>query len=290
MLYAIYSTTYKPKHQKTYLDLISYLDSYGAKYSFNASFAQELTARHPELGTLDTYEDNIPSDVRALICLGGDGTILSAILLTLKRQIPIMGINLGQLGFMAEVVAEQLQAAISMLINENYYIDKRTVLHLESSNGLFDENNFALNEFTIHKRDTSSLIKIRTYINGEMLTTYWTDGLIVSTPTGSTGYNLSCGGPIVFPSSSNMIITPIAPHHLNARPVVVPGDSTISFELSGRADTVLCTLDSRNTVAGIGESMAVSRHPIDAQLLRFPETNFLQILHAKLGWGEDKRN
>ncbi len=290
MQYAIYSTRYKPQNSQTYLDLIRYLKSYGAQYSVNEPFAKELMQQHPEVGDLQTYTDEIPANTRALICLGGDGTILAAILLTLDRQIPILGINLGQLGFMAEVVADQLEAAINMLINENYYIDKRTTLMLESDSGLFDNYNFALNEFTIHKRDTSSLIKIKTYLNGELLTTYWTDGLIVSTPTGSTGYNLSCGGPIVFPSSTNLIITPIAPHHLNVRPVVVPGDSVISFEMSGREETALCTLDSRNTITSITESMAIKRNPKEALLLRFPETNFLQILHAKLGWGEDKRN
>ncbi len=290
MQFAIYSTRYKSEHQQTYLDLIKYLDSYGSRYSINEFFAQELKENHPELKDTSTYIDNIPENTRALICLGGDGTILSAVTLTLEREIPILGINLGNLGFMAEVVADQLEAAIHMLVNENYYIDRRTTLTLESDSGLFEDKNFALNEFTIHKRDTSSLIKIRTYLNGELLTTYWTDGLIVSTPTGSTGYNLSCGGPIVFPSSTNLIITPIAPHHLNVRPVVVPGDSTISFEMSGRADTALCTLDSRNIITSITENMAIRRNPKEALLLRFPETNFLQILHAKLGWGEDKRN
>ncbi len=290
MQYAIYSTRYKPQNSQTYLDLIRYLKSYGAQYSANEAFGTELMQEHPEVGELQLYTDEIPANTRALICLGGDGTILAAILLTLEREIPILGINLGQLGFMAEVVADQLEAAIHILINENYYIDKRTTISLQSDSGLFDKQNFALNEFTIHKRDTSSLIKIKTFLNGELLTTYWTDGLIVSTPTGSTGYNLSCGGPIVFPSSTNLIITPIAPHHLNVRPVVVPGDSIISFEMSGREDTALCTLDSRNTITSITESMAIKRNPKDALLLRFPETNFLQILHAKLGWGEDTRN
>ncbi len=290
MLYAVYCTTYKPENKQIYLDLFKYLDEYDAKYSVNEIFGHELQKHHPELGTLTTYDEDIPVDTRALICLGGDGTILSAVTLTLRREIPILGINLGQLGFMAEVVADQLQEAIQMLISENYYIDRRTTLLLDSDNDLFENKNFALNEFTIHKRDTSSLIRIKTYLNGEHLTTYWTDGLIVSTPTGSTGYNLSCGGPIVFPSSTNLIITPIAPHQLNVRPLVVPGDSIISFEMSGRADTALCTLDSRNTITSITENMAVRRNKEDALLLRFPETNFLQILHSKLGWGEDPRN
>ncbi len=290
MFYSIYSTAFKEENVQIYKDLFRYLDSYDAKYSVNAKFAQELGEYDAAWRALSSYDQNLPEGTRALICLGGDGTILSAITLTLHREVPILGINLGQLGFMAEVVCDQLEEAIHMLINENYQIDRRSTIELQSDNGLFGEQNFALNEFTIHKRDTSSLIRIKTYLNGELLTTYWTDGLITSTPTGSTGYNLSCGGPIVFPNSNNLIITPIAPHHLNVRPVVVPGDTIISFEMTGRAETALCTLDSRNEVTSITENMAIRRHPKDALLMRFPETDYLQILHSKLGWGNDKRN
>ncbi len=290
MFYSIYSTKFKEEHVQVYKDLFKYLDSYKADYYLNEKFAKELGEYDQRWASLQYYGEHLPESTRALICLGGDGTILSAITLTLEREVPILGINLGQLGFMAEVVVDRLEDAIQMLVNENFQLDRRSTIELESDHGLFGDQNFALNEFTIHKRDTSSLIRIKTFLNGELLTTYWTDGLIVSTPTGSTGYNLSCGGPIVFPSSTNLIITPIAPHHLNVRPVVAPGDSIISFELSGRADTALCTLDSRNIVTSITENMAIRRKKQDALLMRFPETNYLQILHSKLGWGTDKRN
>lgn len=290
MFYSIYSTAFKEEYTQIYENLFKYLDGYSVDYSVNAKFAKELAENDAKYAKLSTYDQQLPEGTRALITLGGDGTILAAITLTLEREVPILGINLGQLGFMAEVVVDRLEDAIQMLVNENYQIDRRSTIELQSDSGLFGEQNFALNEFTIHKRDTSSLIRIKTFLNGELLTTYWTDGLIVSTPTGSTGYNLSCGGPIVFPSSHNLIITPIAPHHLNVRPVVAPGDSIISFELSGRADTALCTLDSRNIVTSIEENMAIRRNKKDALLMRFPETNYLEILHSKLGWGDDKRN
>lgn len=291
MYYSIYSTVFKSEYSDVYDDLFDALDKHGARYSVNPEFAVGLVEYDSRYSDIQSYPDGqVPKETRALICLGGDGTILAAVTLVLTRDIPILGVNLGQLGFMAEVVSEKLDEAIQMLISENYSIDRRATLILESDSRLFDDLNFALNEFTIHKRDTSSLIKIKTFLNGELLTTYWTDGLIVSTPTGSTGYNLSVGGPIVFPSSGNFIITPIAPHHLNVRPVVVPTDYTITFEMSGRAETALCTLDSRSVVTSIDENMAIRRHPHDALLLRFPETNFLHILHSKLGWGEDHRN
>lgn len=291
MYYSIYSTVYKSEYSDVYDDLFTALEAQNARYSINPEFAEGLIQYQSKYQDIPIYENGeVPSETRALICLGGDGTILAAVTLVLTRDIPILGINLGQLGFMAEVVSEKLDEAIQMLNSENYFIDRRTTLLLESNSQLFDNKNFALNEFTIHKRDTSSLIKIKTFLNGELLTTYWTDGLIVSTPTGSTGYNLSVGGPIVFPSSDNFIITPIAPHHLNVRPVVVPTDYTITFEMSGRAETALCTLDSRSLVTSIEENMAIRKHPHDALLLRFPETNFLHILHSKLGWGEDHRN
>ncbi len=291
MHYSIYSKYFKAENKEIYESLFQNLEKYGARYSVNPSIALGLQEWDAKYADLDVYpEYQLPENTRALICLGGDGTILSAMLGTLYREVPILGINLGQLGFMAEVVASDLEQAIKMLVDENYSLDPRMALELESDNQLFGDYNFGLNEFTLHKRDTSSIIKIRTYLNGELLTTYWTDGLIVSTPTGSTGYNLSCGGPIVFPNSDNFIITPIAPHHLNVRPVVVSSDYTLSFVIEGRGDTALCTIDSRNEVISMSQEIALKKHPKKVLLMKFPETNFLQILHSKLQWGQDTRN
>jgi NAD+ kinase len=169
-------------------------------------------------------------------------------------------------------------------------VDKRTLIHLESNLPLFGTTPYALNEFSIHKKDSSSMIKIHTYLNGEFLNTYWADGLIVATPTGSTGYSLSCNGPVVFPDSNSFVITPIAPHNLNIRPIIVPDNNIISFELEGRTDGFLCTLDSRREVITKEFQLAVKKEAFDINLVRMNENNFLQTLREKLSWGLDKRN
>ena len=169
-------------------------------------------------------------------------------------------------------------------------LDERTLLHLDANISLFGEIPYALNEFTIHKMDISPMIKIHTYLNGEFLNTYWADGLIVSTPTGSTGYSLSCNGPVVFPDSASFIITPVSPHNLNIRPIVVPDDNIISFEVEGRTEGFLCTLDSRREIVSKEVQLAVKKENFCINLIRLNENNFLQTLRSKLSWGLDKRN
>ena len=179
---------------------------------------------------------DLSTDIECLISLGGDGTILDTVTFVRDSNIPILGINFGRLGFLASIGKEELTGAVDALIGRTYHIDKRTLIHLDANIPLFNDAPFALNEFAIHKRDISSMIKIHTYLNGEFLNSYWADGLIVSTPTGSTGYNMSCNGPIVFPESNSFVITPVAPHNLNVRPIVVPDGNIISFEVEGRSD------------------------------------------------------
>jgi NAD+ kinase len=201
-----------------------------------------------------------------------------------------MGINFGRLGFLASIGKEELKTAIEALIKRSFVIDKRTLLHLDSSMGLFGDTPYGLNEFAIHKTDTSSMIKIHTYLNGEFLNTYWADGLIVSTPTGSTGYSLSCNGPIVFPESSSFVITPVAPHNLNIRPVIVPDNTIISFEVEGRTDQFICALDARRQTVQKNVQLAVKKEKFALSLVRLNENNFLQTLRNKLMWGLDSRN
>src|SRR5690606_16231535 len=157
-------------------------------------------------------------------------------------NILVLGVNFGRLGFLASIGKEEIQAAVHALLHRTYVVDKRTLLHLDANIPLFGDVPYALNDFTIHKKDTSAMVKIHTYLNGAFLNTYWADGLIVSTPTGSTGYSLSCGGPVVFPETGSFVITPVAPHNLNVRPIVVPDNNIISFEVEGRSDLFLCTL------------------------------------------------
>ncbi len=233
---------------------------------------------------------DLNDEIDCLISLGGDGTILDAVTLVRDTGIPILGINFGRLGFLASISPEELGSAVDALINRTFVVDKRTLIHLDSNQPLFGDAPFALNEFAIHKRDISPMIKIHTYLNGEFLNSYWADGLIVSTPTGSSGYNLSCNGPILFPESASFVITPVAPHNLNVRPIIVPDNNVISFEVEGRADQFICALDARREIVDKTVQLAVRREKFTVNLVRLNENSFLSTLRSKLTWGLDKRN
>jgi NAD+ kinase len=232
----------------------------------------------------------LDSSIEFLISLGGDGTLLDTVTFARDKNIPVLGINFGRLGFLASIGKEEVTLAINALVKRSFLIDKRSLLHLDASEELFSDTPYALNEFAIHKKDTSPMIKIHTYLNGEFLNTYWADGLIVATPTGSTGYSLSCGGPIVFPESNSFVITPVAPHNLNVRSIVVPDNNVISFEVEGRADDFICALDARRQVVPKNVQLAVKREAFTMSLVRLNENNFLQTLRTKLMWGLDSRN
>ncbi|MGF2413670.1 MAG: NAD kinase [Ferruginibacter sp.] len=219
-----------------------------------------------------------------------NSNLLDTVTLVRDKGIPVLGINYGRLGFLANLGKGELQVAVEALVNRTYVIDKRTMLHLDANVPLFGDVPYALNEFTLLKKDSSSMIKIHTYLNGEFLNTYWADGLIVATPTGSTGYSLSCNGPVVFPDSGSFVITPVAPHNLNIRPIVVPDNNIISFEVEGRTDGFLCTLDSRREFVTKEIQLAVRKEAFGINLIRLNENNFLQTLRNKLSWGLDVRN
>jgi NAD+ kinase len=225
-----------------------------------------------------------------LVSLGGDGTLLDTVTLVRDRDIPVLGINYGRLGFLASLGKDNMKAAVAALADRSFVIDRRSLLHLDASIPLFGETPYALNEFAIHKRDVSPMIRVQTYLNGEILNNYWADGLIVSTPTGSTAYSLSCGGPVLFPDTASFVITPVAPHNLNVRPLVVSDDSVISFELEGRSDAFICTLDARKELVPRRVQLAVRRESFTLGLVRLNERNFLQTLREKLAWGFDTRN
>ncbi len=233
---------------------------------------------------------DLDESIDCMISLGGDGTLLDTVTLVRDKGTPVLGINYGRLGFLATIGKGELQTAVEALVNRTYVIDKRTLIHLDANIPLFGDIPYALNEFTLLKKDSSSMIKIHTYLNGEFLNTYWADGLIVATPTGSTGYSLSCNGPVVFPDSGSFVITPVAPHNLNIRPIVVPDDTVISFEVEGRTDGFLCTLDSRREIVTKEIQLAVRKEDFGINLIRLNENNFLQTLRNKLSWGLDVRN
>ncbi len=230
------------------------------------------------------------SGIDFLISLGGDGTLLDTAILVEDKNIPVLGINFGRLGFLASIGRQELDIAVKALVNGTYVIDKRSMIHLDANRSLFNDRPFALNEFALHKTDTSPMIKVHTYLNGEFLNTYWADGVIVATPTGSTGYSLSCNGPIVFPESGSFVITPVAPHNLNVRPIIVPDNNVISFEVEGRTDSFICALDSRKEMVDKGIQLAVRKESFTLSLVRLNEGNFLQTLRNKLNWGLDTRN
>lgn len=242
-----------------------------------------------DVATFATHSD-IKNVAECMISVGGDGTLLDTITYIRDSGIPIVGINVGRLGFLASTGREDIEATIKAITNKAYSVDYRTLIHVDSNLPVFGEVNYGLNEFSIHKKDSSSMITIHTYINGELLNSYWADGLIIATPTGSTGYNLSCGGPIIFPSSENFVITPIAPHNLNVRPIIVSDTSILSFEIEGRNESFLCTLDSRYEAIDNSYQLAVRKENFKIGLLRINDINFLETLRTKLMWGADKRN
>lgn len=246
--------------------------------------------RLPSDTTVFSLSEDLTDEVEFIISLGGDGTLLDTVTLVRDKNISIMGINFGRLGFLASIGQDEVKKAVKAIANRTYIVDKRTLIHLDADLPLFGNVPYALNEFALHKRDTASMIKIHTYLNGEFLNTYWADGLIMATPTGSTGYSLSCGGPIVFPESGSFVITPVAPHNLNVRPLIVPDDNIISFEVESRSENIICSLDSRREIVGKNVSLAVKKESFSINLLRLSENSFLQTLHNKLTWGLDKRN
>src|SRR5690554_6584908 len=244
-----------------------------------------------EVTTFDTYEQ-LDSSFDIFISVGGDGTILRAATFVRDSGIPILGINAGRLGFLASIPRESILYYLDLVHHKKYTLSKRTVLGLDTQIKVpeLETINFALNEVSINRKDTTSMIVIETYLDGEYLNSYWADGLIISTPTGSTGYSLSCGGPVLLPESKSLIITPIAPHNLNSRPIVIPQGTEIKLKVSGREEQYLISLDSRIFTISNENELTIKKKPFDINMVSFPDKSFLDTLRNKLLWGEDKRN
>lgn len=292
MRIAIYSRGIENNQHKDIELLLEELNNHKVEAVFSQNFFNQFYSSVKISGKYSTFSssDDLDDTIDCLISLGGDGTLLDTVTLVKDKGIPVLGINYGRLGFLANIGKEDLKTAIESLVERTYVLDKRTLIHLDADIPVFDDVPYALNEFTLQKKDSSSMIVIHTYLNGEFLNTYWADGLIVATPTGSTGYSLSCNGPIVFPDSGSFVITPVAPHNLNIRPIVVPDNNIISFEVEGRTDSFICTLDSRRIVVPKEAQLAVKKERFQINLIRLNENNFLQTLRNKLSWGLDKRN
>ncbi len=287
----IFGKTFSPANAELMNDLFTTLDKKEMKYVVEKNFMQQMIGhikfnRQPDV--FDEF-DEVRSETEMVFSIGGDGTILDSVVMVKESQIPIFGINFGRLGFVASLGKDKVHEAIEAVERGQYMIDKRTLIELQCNKPLF-EDSFALNDMTIQRKDQSSMITVNAYLNGEMLNTYWADGLIISTPTGSTGYSLSCGGPILYPTSGNFAITPIAPHNLNVRPMVVSDEVVLSFEVTGRGDSFLCTLDSRFRSIDSSYQLAVKKAAFHANIVQLTDQSFLSALKSKLSWGMDQRN
>ncbi|MEZ4910656.1 MAG: NAD kinase [Saprospiraceae bacterium] len=268
------------------------LKSYDVDVSIYQPCAQTLK-KHIDIkpySTVKNFADVEKAGFDLMITLGGDGTILKAITLIRHLNIPILGINLGRLGFLASVEKKIIPNAIKSLMKKDFTILKRTILNVESNLPMFQDFPYGLNDFTINRRDTSSMITIHVFVDDELLNSYWADGLIVSTPTGSTGYSLSCDGPIVLPDSKAFIITPVAPHNLNVRPIVLPDNHIIKIHVEGRINSFMCTLDSRYETITSNHQIILKKGDFDVSFIQLKGQSFMKTLGNKLHWGKDKRN
>ncbi len=243
-----------------------------------------------QYNTFNSHSD-LDKSFDILISIGGDGTILRAATFVRDTGIPVLGINAGRLGFLANVQKENIELFLKIILEKKYTISERTLLSMECFPNCEEiDINFAMNEISVSRKETTSMITIETFLNGEYLNSYWADGLIISTPTGSTGYSLSCGGPILTPEVKGLVITPIAPHNLNARPLVIPDDIEIKLKVSGREEQYLVSLDSRITSVNNNSELKIKKTPFKINMVEIPEESFFKTLRNKLLWGEDKRN
>jgi NAD+ kinase len=267
------------------------LSQLNVEISITSKFETQL--KHPSFKKFHwtTYEPGAPLEGFDLfLSIGGDGTLLETVTYVGDTELPILGINTGRLGFLATISREEIEYALNKVNEGNYTLDKRALLKLKSTPEIFGGLSFALNDFTVVKKDTSSMITIHTYINGEFLNSYWADGIIVATPTGSTGYSLSCGGPLIFPRSGNFVITPISPHNLTVRPIVVPDSSEISFQVEGRSKKFLVSLDSRIATVDHTVRLAIQKADFKVNLIQLEGQHYFKTLRQKLNWGLDIRN
>ena len=292
MQVAIYGKLITKENIPYLKNLFTKLHKESIKYQIHGEFAEHLQSLDIEidhLGEFSSFED-IDKSSDFMISIGGDGTFLDTITYIRDSGMPVIGINAGTLGFLSNISKDEIDYAIDEIIAGNYTLDKRALLSMETETNLFGDLNVALNDLTIHKYDSSSMITIHVYLNDEFLNSYWSDGLIVSTPTGSTAYSLSCGGPIITPGSGNFIINPVAPHNLNVRPVVIPDDNVITIKVEGRSGKHLVSLDSKYATVSDSTTLTIKKADFHLNLLRLNNQNFLSTLRNKLSWGLDKRN
>ena len=285
---AIFGTVSK-KNDEMFLKIL--VDNL-AKYTTEIFIKKELLENNSSFDFSKCKTFSKPKELNSsfdlLLTFGGDGTILNAIPFLQKNAIPILGINTGRLGFLAQVPKNEIENAIKLLFENQFTIEKRTLLKINSKQE--DDFPFALNEITVSRKNSTSMMEIETFLNEEYLNTFWADGLLVSTPTGSTGYSLSCQGPIVFPNCKNLIINPIAPHNLNARPLIISNDEKIKLKIKTREDEFFLSLDTRMQSLKTETEITIEKADFQIQLINLQNQNFIKTLRKKLFWGEDYRN
>lgn len=292
MKFAIFGQYYQQNTDNIVEKVITFLQKHNISILIEKHFYNQVNSlKNVKLTVFENHEE-LNNDIEALISIGGDGTILRAVTYVRDKNIPIVGINAGRLGFLATVQIENIEELLLKVIKKEYKISKRTLLSLKCNpkNPDLTDLNFALNEISVSRKDTTSMITIETSLNNEYLTSYWADGLIISTPTGSTGYSLSCGGPILTPEVNSLVITPIAPHNLNARPLVITDETEIKLTITGRESEYLVSLDSRITSVTNETTLYIKKSPFQINLIEFNNEGFLPTIRKKLLWGEDRRN
>jgi NAD+ kinase len=294
MKVAIYGQYYQNSTEPIIRDIFVFFNKNNIDLVIEANFLKLLYEKKIVQKEYKTFSapNELDNSFDVLISIGGDGTILRAATLVRDSGIPILGINAGRLGFLATVQKENIDSFLQIVIDKKYSLSQRTLLSLscDPPNPALEDINFAMNEVSVSRKDTTSMITIDTFLNDEYLNSYWADGLIISTPTGSTGYSLSCGGPILTPDVKSLVITPIAPHNLNARPLVIPDETIIRLKVSGREENYLVSLDSRITSVANESILTISKTPFQINMVEIPDETFLKTLRSKLLWGEDKRN
>jgi NAD+ kinase len=293
MKIAVYGPLYNERSKSTIKILIEYLKNRSVDVFFEKDFYEsvlKISNIDIESFSCDTFK-SLDNSFDLLISIGGDGTILRAITYVKDLNIPIVGINTGRLGFLATIPMNKVEKALDEIFEGNYRISKRSLLAITVGEGeaVFDLN-FALNEITVSRKNTTSMISVETWLDDEYLTSYWADGLIVSTPTGSTGYSLSCGGPVIMPESDSFVLTPIAPHNLNARPLVISSNKIIKLKVSGREDEHLVSLDSRIKTLPNNTTITIQKAPFNVHMIELKDERFIETLRKKLLWGADQRN
>lgn len=294
MKVAIYGQYYQNSTEPIIRDIFVFFNQNQVEMVIEENFLKMLYEKQlikKEYKTFASHTE-LDSSFDMMISIGGDGTILRAATLVRDSGIPLLGINAGRLGFLASVQKDNIEQFLQFVIDRKYTTSSRTLLKLECQPAIesIQSLNFAMNEITVSRKDTTSMITIETFLNGEFLNSYWADGLIIATPTGSTGYSMSCGGPILTPDVKSLVITPIAPHNLTARPLVIPDDTEIRLRVSGREEQYLISLDSRIATIKNESVLTIKKTPFRINMVEIPNETFLKTLRNKLLWGEDKRN